>query len=55
MFDENTFLYCEENILSERFMSKGYITLYDPTFVIIHEEGNATSKSIIMIKEVPSN
>lgn len=44
MFDENTFLYCEENILSERFISKGYITLYDPTFVIIHEEGNATKQ-----------
>ena len=40
-FDENTFLYAEEMILSARLQRIGYTTLYDPMFTIIHDHKEA--------------
>lgn len=39
MFDENTFLYAEEMILSERLQKKGYKTFFYNDFTVIHEHG----------------
>ena len=50
MFDENTFLYGEEMILSERFENKGYRTYYVDECSIIHEHGLSTEKSFKYIK-----
>lgn len=41
-FDEKTFLYAEESILSERALKKGYITYYVPNVPVIHEDGLTT-------------
>lgn len=43
--DERTFLYCEENILAERLLNKGYITCYLPIVSIKHNEGSTTRLS----------
>ena len=42
-FDENTFLYAEEPILSERFAKQGLTVIYDPEVSIVHEQGVATT------------
>lgn len=38
-FDENTFLYCEEKILSQKLKSKGYINILVNDYTYIHEHG----------------
>lgn len=38
-FDEHTFLFSEEPILSERMAGKGYVCRYEPRFHVIHEHG----------------
>ena len=40
-FDEHTFLYGEEMILSRRMLEKGYITYYQPAITIIHDHTGA--------------
>jgi len=42
-FDENTFLYGEECILSERYKNDGLRVLCDPRVIIIHEQGFTTN------------
>lgn len=44
MFDENTFLYAEELILSEKIQKEGYTTWYNPNVVVIHEGGYTTHR-----------
>lgn len=39
MFDENTFLYAEENILSERFAKIGKTCWFCPSVQVVHEHG----------------
>lgn len=41
-FDENTFLYVEEEILAERMLQKDLRSYYYPTCSIIHETGGTT-------------
>ena len=41
-FDENTFLYVEEEILAERLEKKNYYSYYYPSYKIIHETGSTT-------------
>lgn len=43
-FDENTFLYEEENILAERLINNGYRMHYNPNTFIIHMESSTTGK-----------
>ncbi|WGE57046.1 hypothetical protein [Actinobacillus equuli] len=43
-FDENTFLYCEEMILSTKLLDVGYITYYYPQIEIIHEHHGTPSR-----------
>jgi len=45
MFDEATFLYAEENILSERLKAIGKGMYFFPSVRIIHEHGKTTEKS----------
>lgn len=42
-FDEKTFLYAEEPILSERLAENGLAVMYTPDVCIIHEQGLATT------------
>lgn len=42
-FDEHTFLYAEEPILTERFREKGYKVWYTDKVKIIHEQGVSTT------------
>lgn len=42
-FDEHTFLYAEEPILTERFREKGYKIWYTNEVKIIHEQGVSTT------------
>ena len=42
-FDEHTFLYAEEPILTERFLEKGYKVWYTDKVKIIHEQGVSTT------------
>jgi GT2 family glycosyltransferase len=42
MFDSKTFLYAEELILSERMLSIGYNTYYEPNIQVVHEGGYTT-------------
>ena len=42
-FDEHTFLYAEEPILTERFRKKGYKVWYTNKVKIIHEQGISTT------------
>lgn len=45
-FDEKTFLYCEEMIISEKMRKKGYVTYYYPNISIVHiHQGSQTRKS----------
>ena len=44
MFDENTFLYNEEDILSERGRIKGLKFYFSATVTVIHERGGTTSQ-----------
>ena len=39
MFDENTFLYAEENILSERMSEIGKCLYFNPSVSVFHEKG----------------
>lgn len=48
MFDENTFLYAEELILSERFAIAGYLAWYNPSICIVHEGGYTTKESKLL-------
>ena len=50
MFDENTFLYGEEMILSERLESIAGRTFYVDECTIVHEHGATTEKSFKYIK-----
>ena len=50
-FDERTFLYAEEMILSERMKNNGYITFYDKDISITHEGGFTTSSNTSAKKE----
>ena len=45
-FDENTFLYAEELILSERLLKKDYQTYYSSDVMIVHEGGYTTKRSM---------
>ena len=52
-FDENTFLYYEEPILSERMMRKGYKTYFHNGYTVMHNHGNTTKKiadKLILLK-----
>ena len=51
-FDENTFLYAEEPILSERLLTKGWTTYYCNEVEITHEGGHSTKKSFSDIKKL---
>ena len=57
-FDEETFMYCEESIISERLIRRGYCTLYDPAVTIVHEGGfslngtNTFTKFVFQSNEV---
>lgn len=44
-FDENTFLYAEELILSERMRRQGYGSYFLPSVKVIHNHGNVTKKA----------
>jgi len=43
-FDEGTFLYAEENILSDRFKSIGKVLYFDPSVTVFHEHGQTVGK-----------
>lgn len=45
MFDENTFLYAEENILSERMGKIGKCFVFNPAVSVFHEKGVSISSS----------
>lgn len=46
-FDEGTFMYEEENILSVKMETSGWISIYDPTIYVLHKHGKSTKfKSI---------
>lgn len=47
-FDENTFLYCEEMILSERLARYGYGMYFENSVTLIHEHGQ-TVKSVMSV------
>lgn len=51
MFDENTFLYYEEDILSERGKLCGLNWYYDASIRIVHEGGATTSRSLPMFSQ----
>lgn len=51
MFDENTFLYYEEDILSERGKLCGLNWYYDASVRILHEGGATTSRSLPMFSK----
>lgn len=50
-FDENTFMYAEEMILSEKLKQKGYQTYYCPDTTIIHEGGYTTKNTYNELKK----
>lgn len=50
-FDENTFLYAEEQILSEKLQKNGYKVLYLPYVSVLHYHG-FTTKRIPVQKKV---
>lgn len=45
MFDENTFLYAEENILSDRFSAINKTLYFYPSVQIVHEHGKTISRT----------
>lgn len=51
MFDENTFLYFEENILSERAKAYHLYYYYDSFLQIIHEGGGTVQKKVSSISQ----
>lgn len=44
-FDERTFLYLEENILSAKMKTHGYVVMADPTINYIHEHSKSIKKA----------
>lgn len=48
--DENTFLYCEEDILAERFLAKGYRCGYCGNTEVIHNHSTTVSKTFDKFK-----
>lgn len=52
LFDEHTFLYCEEMILAERFLSHGWYFYYDDRVSITHEGGTTISKHTTDAKQL---
>ncbi|MGO4994995.1 hypothetical protein ACTQ5F_08195 [Jeotgalibaca porci] len=52
MFDEQTFLYAEELILSEKLLKNGYSTYYVNEVSIMHEGGYTTGKSMTPINKL---
>ena len=50
LFDENTFLYREEEILGERMRCKHLLCHYDANIVVIHKEEGTISKVLLPIK-----
>jgi GT2 family glycosyltransferase len=44
MFDRQTFLYCEEPILSERYLRVGFKTYYYDGVSVVHEHGHTSSR-----------
>lgn len=44
-FDEHTFLYCEEAIVSEKANRQGLDIVYNPKAVIVHNHGTTTGKN----------
>lgn len=50
MFDENTFLYAEEMILSERLKRIGYSTYFYNNLEIIHNHGSTTKNTFSFIQ-----
>lgn len=51
LFDENTFLYYEEDILSEKAKNLGLSCFFWALFKVIHEGGQTTKKRIIPIEQ----
>lgn len=49
-FDENTFLFCEEIILSARLQEHGYHVAYLPAFSLIHNHGVTVKKTLAIQK-----
>ncbi|MDQ0974609.1 N-acetylglucosaminyl-diphospho-decaprenol L-rhamnosyltransferase [Neobacillus niacini] len=52
MFDENTFLYAEEIILSERLVKCGYTTYFLDDLTIIHDHGQTVKKAMSALKGI---
>lgn len=50
MFDNNTFLYAEEMILSERMIKNGYKTYFINDIEIIHKHGQTTKNTLDIMK-----
>ena len=46
MFDENTFLYAEENILSERLGTIGKGCWFNPSVQVVHEHGSTVNEHL---------
>ncbi len=51
MFDENTFLYYEEDILSEKAESLGLSCFFWALFKVIHEGGQTTKQRIVPVEQ----
>lgn len=51
MMDENTFLYCEEPILTERMKKIGLQPYYYPSVSVLHDHGATVKKNISRIKQ----
>lgn len=49
LFDENTFLYYEEDIISKKMHEKDYKSYYLPTAKIVHHHGLTTGKDNIFV------
>ena len=45
-FDENTFLYAEEMIISKRMLAKGYTTYYLPQMTIVHNHQGVDNRKM---------
>lgn len=48
--DENTFLYCEEDILAERFLARGYFCGYCGNTAVIHNHSTTVSTTFSKLK-----
>lgn len=51
-FDEHTFLFCEEMILAERLLQKGYSIYYENQVNVIHEHGQTVKASLQVLKSI---